>query len=212
MKSAFSQTHILESGEIIKPIAIHNSHPKRARRPPLIGTKSPTGRQRTLMSGNSLAGSHPSCDLQRSPKKGRSGQRCMPASEKTQATPNKVVANFASTAVSRTQVLGFVSVLQSLHATALRRVRAAGRIGQRRFGGLAVHAAMRWLEGARTPQDGARAAREGRDASSRRALRPARRSGLIRRAHWRGFPRGIPQIPLPARSIDLVHNRLSRPP
>ena len=54
----------------------------------------------------------------------------------------------------------------SLHSTALRRDRAAWRIGQRQFGGLAVHAAMRWLEGAGTPQDGARAARKGRDAPS----------------------------------------------
>ena len=54
----------------------------------------------------------------------------------------------------------------SLHATALRRDHAARRIGQRQFGGLAVHAAMRWLEGAGTPQDGTRAARKGRDVPS----------------------------------------------
>ena len=54
----------------------------------------------------------------------------------------------------------------SLHSTALRRDHAARRIGQRQFGGLAVHAAMRWLEGAGTQQDGTRAARKGRDVPS----------------------------------------------
>ena len=90
----------------------------------------------------------------------------------------------------------------------LRRDRAAGRIGQRRFGGLAAHAAMRWLEGAGTPRDVARAARRGRDAPSglgpgahcRRRLRKiAPPSAVGTRKEPRGRAagaRGIPNLQL----------------
>ena len=70
----------------------------------------------------------------------------------------------------------------ALCAAALRRDRAAWRIGQRRLGDLAAHAAMRWLEGAGLRSAAHGAARKGCDAPSgpapaRSASRPQGRIG-----------------------------------
>ena len=86
------------------------------------------------------------------------------------------------------------------------RPRRVAEIGRRRFGGLAAHAAMRWLEGpgsaGRRTRPPARAATL-RPAPPRRALHRARRGRLARVEHWRGFASGI--------AADLLANPICRP-